>query len=176
MESQKSFKKNTMKKLRRAPMKILSHNISKLKPVSYYESSKRKMFSAPINAIAHGKLSHLKWKNNVMPRNNRLMQQQHQLSEVSYINNLMLWTGWVLEAIQTLFLLHPRSIFGVELSDMSITFLGGNLDMRCRARKGAINKTIEEIAPKVRNNSSSPKQVIFNSKLNLDLMTKIDWQ
>jgi hypothetical protein len=80
-------------------MKILSHNISKLKPVSYYESSERKMFFAPINTIAHGKLYHLKWKNNVVPRNNRLMLWQHQISEVSYTNNHMLWTGWILEAI-----------------------------------------------------------------------------
>jgi hypothetical protein len=33
------------------------------------------------------------------------MLWQHQISEVSYINNQMLWTGWVLEAIQTLFFL-----------------------------------------------------------------------
>jgi hypothetical protein len=46
-----------------------------------------------------------------MTRHNRFKLWQHQVCEVSYSNNQMLWPGWVLEAIQTaLFLSQHRPV------------------------------------------------------------------
>lgn len=67
--------------------------------------------------------SHLQWKNNTMPRHNRFELWHHQVCEVSYSNNQMLWPGWVLEAIQTALLLSHHRPISASLVRMALFIL-----------------------------------------------------